>query len=291
MSHFTDRITPIHVCWQLYCSGVSPEAIPAKIDKNRATVYRWLAGIKKKGFTKFLSDYQNAKKGRRHRKINPYIKAKVFEAREEYKECCGQKIKHVLKRDFGIFIGVSTIYRILGEKYQLRSKWKKYCKRGPVLIAEKPREVVQVDTVDFGEIFAFTSIDIYTKEPCVIMKDSLDSKAGKEALKAQLEVFGKVQKIQRDGGLEFQNLWDKEAKRRKIFIRTSRPYKKNDQAFIEKFNGTLRKECLGHLKYKRKDLKIVQKRVDDFIHYYMTKRPHMGLNMQTPKEFAMSHLT
>ncbi|MCC6638930.1 transposase, partial [Candidatus Falkowbacteria bacterium] len=38
-------------------------------------------------------------------------------------------------------------------------------------------------------------------------------------------------------------------------------------------------------------LKEVQRRVDEFIHYYMTKRPHMSLNMQTPKEFAMSHLT
>ena len=140
-------------------------------------------------------------------------------------------------------------------------------------------------------MFAFTSIDIYTKEPVVIIKDTLDSKAGKEVLNIQLERFGKIEKIQRDGGSEFQDHWYTEAKKRNIFIRTSRPYKKNDQAFIEKFNGTLRKECLGHLKYKKENLKEVQKRVDEYIIYYMTKRPHMGLNMQTPKEFSMSHLT
>lgn len=291
MSHFIDRVTPIHVCWQLYRSGISPEAIPAKIGIHRATVYRWIAGIKTKGFVQFLADYQKAKKGRRNRKINPAIREKVFEIRKEYKNCCGQKIKYILKRNYDISIGVSTIYRILGTKYQLRSKWKKYCKRGPVLTAEKPREVVQFDTVDFGELFAFTSIDIFTKEPVVIIKDALDSKAGKEALIAQLERFGQVEKMQRDGGPEFHDQWDAEAKRRKIYVRTSRPYKKNDQSFIEKFNGTLRKECLGYLKYRKRDIEKVQKRVDEYLTYYLTKRPHMGLNMQTPTEFAMSHLT
>lgn len=291
MSHFIDRITPIHVCWQLYGSGVSPEKIPAKLGLHRATVYRWLAGIKEMGFHQFLKNYQNAKRGRRNRKVNQALKAKVYAVRQEYKNCCGQKIKYLLKRDHGLSLGVSTIYRILGEKYQLRSKWKKYQRRGPVLKAEKPREVVQVDTVDLGELFAFTAIDIFTKESCVVIQDKLTSLAGKEALQKQLHWFGTVDKIQRDGGPEFQDHWDTEAKQRGIFIRTSRPYKKNDQAFIEKFNGTLRKECLGYWKYRQQDLPAVQKRVDEFLDYYLTKRPHMGLNMQTPKEFTMSHLT
>lgn len=291
MSHFPNRITPIHVCWQLYASGISPENIPVKINVHRATVYRWISGIKKKGLTRFLSDYQNAKKGSRHRKINPIIKEKVFLVRQEYKDCCGQKIKYVLKRDYGIAIGVSTIYRILGAKYQLRSKWKKYCKRGPVLTPVKPRDSVQFDTVDCGELYAFTSIDIFTKEPVVIIKDSIDSSAGKEALISQLDWFGKVNHIQRDGGSEFEDEWIAEANRRNIPVRTSRPYKKNDQAFIEKFNGTLRKECIGYLYYRKKDLPMLQKKVNDYIEYYLNKRPHMSLNMLTPKEFSMSHLT
>jgi transposase InsO family protein len=291
MSHFTDRITPIHVCWQLYNSGVSPEEIPAKIGKHRATVYRWIKGINEQGFSCFLEDYQNAKKGRRNRSVTPYIKAKVFEVRKEYKNCCGQKIKYILKRDYNISLGVSTIYKILGEKYQLRSKWKKYCKRGPVLTPTKPRCSIQFDTVDCGELYAFTSIDIFTKEPVVVIKEAITSKAGKEALDAQLEWYGEVDQIQRDGGPEFKDKWEEEVRNRNIPLRTSRPYKKNDQAFIEKFNGTLRKECFGYVKYKKKDKERLQKMVNEYIDFYLTKRPHMSLNMQTPKEFAMSHLT
>jgi hypothetical protein len=55
---------------------------------------------------------------------------------------------------------VPKIYEILAEKYVIRSKWKKNQKRGPVPQASQAREVVQLDTIDFGGLFAFTAVDI-----------------------------------------------------------------------------------------------------------------------------------
>jgi len=57
------------------------------------------------------------------------------------------------------------------------------------------------------------------------------------------------------------------------------------EAFIERFNGILRKECLGHAHYKRHELDHVQKAVDKFLDYYHNKRPHLSLGMKTPHEF------
>ena len=34
--------------------------------------------------------------------------------------------------------------------------------------ASKPREVIQMDTIDFGELFAFTAIDIFSKEADIL---------------------------------------------------------------------------------------------------------------------------
>ena len=59
------------------------------------------------------------------------------------------------------------------EKYQLKSKWKKNQKRGAVPKADHPREVVQMDTIDFGEVFAFTSVDIFSKEADVFLAPDL----------------------------------------------------------------------------------------------------------------------
>lgn len=291
MPHLEDSVTAIKICWQLVQNGISPEKIPGQVGRDRATVYRWIAGIRLRGINEFVRRYRDAKKGRRHTKTNPVVKAWIFSAREENRNCCGEKIQYFLKKEHDHAVSVSTIYRVLAEKYRLRSKWKKNLKRGGVLRGTRPREAIQTDTVDFGSVFAFTSIDTFTREPCVVLKPALDSTNGAEALLEQLAYFGEIEGIQRDGGPEFKAHWDALARQRIPLVRTAKPYKKNEQAFIERFNGILRKECLGYGPYVPEQIPELQKRLDSFMKYYLFKRPHLSLGMQTPNEFAMSHLT
>lgn len=288
----TDSITNIKICWSLYQNNISPEEIPKQLNIHRATVYRWIKGIKRKGIKKFIRDYKKAKKSRRQpRKTAIITKLHIYKIREDNHNCCGEKIKYFLNKYYQKVVSVSTIYRVLNQKYQLRSKWKKYCKRGHVKKGEKPRESIQTDTVDFGQIFAFTAIDTYTKEVSVVLKEELTAKAGKEALQEQLKYFKTIKHIQKDGGSEFKREWQDYAKRHIQSIRTARPYKKNEQAFIERFNGILRKECLGYIKYKKRDIKEIQETVNNYLNYYHNERPHLSLGMKTPKEYLMSHLT
>lgn len=293
MPHTNDSITKIKICYSLLKNNVSAEDIPIQLDVHRSTIYRWIRRIKMKGIHKFIRDYEQAKKGRRRpRKTNPTTKIQIYKVRSEYKDCCGEKIQYILKRDYGKTISVATIYRILNQRFALRSKWKKYSKRGFVRKGTKPREVIQTDTVDLGQIFAYTAIDTFTKEASVVIKPSLTSRAAREALKEQLDYFRNIEHIQRDGGSEFKLEWQDYARKHIPSIRTAKPYKKNEQAYIERFNGILRKECLGHLIYGKSDLVEVQQRVNEFLNYYHSKRPHLSLNMKTPYEFAaMSHLT
>ncbi|HBK34867.1 TPA: hypothetical protein DDZ01_02635, partial [Candidatus Uhrbacteria bacterium] len=62
MSHLEESVTAIHVCWQLVQAGVSPELISDKVGRNRAIVYRWIAGIQLFGINKFIEKYRLAKK-------------------------------------------------------------------------------------------------------------------------------------------------------------------------------------------------------------------------------------
>lgn len=291
MPHY-DSITKIKICWSLYKNGVSPEKIPVQLGVHRATVYRWLAKTKEVGLPRFIQDYSNAKKGhRKPTRTSQLVKHRILEIRKKYHDCCGEKIKYFLWEDDGIKLSVATIYKVLNEKLQLSSKWKKKVARGALIKGTRPRESLQTDTVDFGDIYAYTCIDTFTKEASVILKTQLNSIVGQQALKKQLEFFKEIKHIQRDGGPEFMAEWEYFAKKYIPSIRTSRPYKKNDQAFIERFNGILRKECLGYAKYKKKHLPVLQKRLDEYLYYYHNKRPHLSLNMQTPNQFAMSHLT
>lgn len=269
--------------WELHKAGVSPDDIAVQLGKHRATIYRWLAGIQLKGIQKFLRDYQAAKQGHRHRKTDPVVKSRIYSIRKEFRDCCGEKIQYWYHERFSEHIGITTIYRVLGEKYILRSKYKKNTQRGPVPKANKPRQVIQTDTVDFGELFAFTAIDIYTRETWVVIQPSLDAKAGERALREQFIYFNFTELLQRDGGPEFKAEWGKAARSFCTRIRTARPYRKNEQSYIESFNRTLRKECLGWTKYKKQDLYRIRQKVLQFLDFYNNHRPHLSLNLATPK--------
>jgi IS30 family transposase len=282
-----ENIAKIALAWELSGQAVPKVHIARELNIGRATVYRWLNGIQQKegNLEAFIDSYLGTKKGsRQKRKVGGLLKKIIYKIREENKHCCGQKIEYFLKEDYGISLGTTTIYKILGEKYTLRTKWQKNQKRGPVPQATKPREVIQMDTVDFGDIFAFSGIDIFTKEADVVLRPSLTSHDGliflETAMKRRFDLF--VDLIQTDGGPEFEDEFLTAVVKYTKEHRIARPYKKNEQAFIEAFNRSLRKECLGWVKYQPREIPMLTKEVEDWLNYYHTKRPHLSLGMRPP---------
>ena len=171
-------------------------------------------------------------------------------------------------------------------KWVLRSRYKKNIKRGTVQKRMKKGDAIQVDPVDFGELYAFTAIDTYTKEASVSLSHKLTAKSSLYAIKKALKKLKIIKHIQRDGGPEFKAYFEDFVRKYRGSLRTSSPYKKNEQAFIERFNCTLRKECLGWKKYKKEEMHDAQKQVHHFLKYYHLERPHLSLQMMTPNEFV-----
>ena len=285
------NLTKITLAWELYEQGVPKSHIASKIDVNRETVHLWVKSIQEFGLLEFLDKYTNSKKGERaKRKTDGLLKAQICRLREANRNCCGQKIKEFLFDEYGITLSHTTIYKILGEKYQLRSKWKKNQVRGPVPRADKPREVIQMDSVDFGEIFAFTAVDIFAKDVSVKLYPSLTAKDGLDFLTYSFtNRFNHSNLLPTDGGPEFKAEFKENALKYADRLRVSRPYKKNEQAYIESFNRSLRKECLGWGKYGKKDLPVLGKELDEYLVYYHIKRPHMSPNMIIPEQILKEH--
>ena len=88
--------------------------------------------------------------------------------------------------------------------------------------------------------------------------------------------------LQTDGGPEFKAEFKSKVNTFCSRHRIARPYRKNEQSYIESFNRTVRKECLGWQNYHLKDLPECQKMVELFLERYHYHRPHMGLGMKTP---------
>ena len=291
-------VAPIRIAWELRQAGQPVTYIAARVGVHRSTVYRWLRGIRQRGIKDFLRHYQNAKKGRRRRKTHGYIAQRVLTLRRQHHNCCGEKIVYWLAKE-GLKISRSTVYRILNQHLQLRAKNRRNKRRGPVPQATGPRQVIQMDTIDFGDVYAFTAIDIYTRDSQVVLRPGLTSRDGASALDSVMGYFGRCQVMQTDGGAEFEGEFATAITQYAGRHRIARPYRKNEQAHIERFNRTFRHECLGWTKYRVKQIPELQSYVAQWLDYYHFVRPSMAFEpMQTPMEFllelddyGLSHLT
>lgn len=285
-----DSVTQIRVAWALRRKNVPVEEIGQEVGRHRATLYRWFKGVERYGIEGYIRRYREAKKGRRVRKTHPYVVQRVLSIRREYRGCCGQKIVYLLQQE-GIELSLSTVYRILNKHLKPLRKHTRTARGQPAQQGCCPRDVVQMDTVDLGDVYAFTAIDTYSKEAVVVIRPGLTAQDGQRALETLAQRFGPIRVLQTDGGSEFEKEFAEVAPRYAQEHVIARPYKKNDQAFIECFNGTLRREEFGHTPFKRSDLALAQRRADDYLVYYHYQRPHLALDMRTPAQFiAESHL-
>jgi len=221
---------------------------------------------------------------RRKRKRDAILKRRIWALREKHYHCCGQKIQYFLRKEYGMQVSVTTIYKVLSEKYQLRSRWQKNKPRGSVPVAQAARQVLQMDTVLFGQVFAFTAIDTYTRESDVLLRPALEATDGKAFLRHCMPrcFDGFAEIIQTDGGSEFKGEFSQTVDDYCDRHRVARPYKKNEQAFIESFNRSLRKECLGWAKYKPSEIPQLTLQVQEWLRYYHYERPHISLDMRPP---------
>lgn len=285
-----ESVARIRIAYALKKQAIKVELIAEEVGRDRATVYRWLRGIRQRGIEGYIRQYRAAKQGRRIRKTHSYIEQRVLSIRREYRNCCGQKIKYLLKQE-GIRLSVSTIYRILSKHLTLLHKHVRTARGIPAQCGKQAGDVLQMDTIDLGAVYGFTAIDTYSKQAAVIIRPGLTAQDGQAALHVFGRIFGKVRVIQNDGGSEFEKEFLESVSDYCQEHVVARPYKKNDQAFIECFNGTLRREEFGRTPFKEKDLLLAQQRADAFLEYYHTKRPHLALNMKTPAQFiSESHL-
>ena len=279
------NLTLITLAWELCQQGVPKAHIAQRLGKHRETIHLWLKAIEQQGLLPFLEQYQQAKKQPRpKRQVDPVVKRWVWALREREFDCCGQKIAYFLEREYRVRLSVPKLYEVLHEKYVIRAKWKKHQARGPVPQAERPRQVLQLDTVMFGGLYAFTGIDIYTREADILVAPALTAAYGCAFLEQAMtrRFGGYVELIQTDGGSEFKAAFLEQVGTYCSRHRVARPYKKNEQAYIESVNRTVRKECLGWAHYKPADRDRCQAEVDAFLERYHYHRPHLGLGLQPP---------
>lgn len=191
---------------------------------------------------------------------------------------------------------VYRVYRNL--KLNLRRKGKK---RLPARVKQPLEQVNRRNinwSIDFmqdslmnGRKFRILNvIDDYNREGLTIeIGISLPSEHVIRILEQIIDYRGKPQRIRMDNGPEFISktfeLWCKQNHIEPLYIQPGRPMQ---NAFIERFNGSYRRDVLDA--YAFFELDEVREITAKWLHDYNYNRPHESLNNLTPLEYAQKHL-
>ncbi|PIR06270.1 MAG: hypothetical protein COV55_04510 [Candidatus Komeilibacteria bacterium CG11_big_fil_rev_8_21_14_0_20_36_20] len=173
-------------------------------------------------------------------------------------------------------------------KYSQWKKWHQYPERP---FPEKPRILVQIDSMREGlpkeHLYVYALIDVCSRwayaKPVKAINSWQSARFFQEAQQTSRFDF---KLIQSDHGSEFAKWFTKRLISCGVEHRHSRVRKPTDNGHVERFIGTLQRECLNRT---NRSFKAWKKAIPEFIHYYNTTRPHMGLDMKTPMEVLRSY--
>lgn len=275
---------------RLVKQGLSTRKVALHFGYSQSAIVKWVARSKNVLSNSRIIPTLSSRPHSHPRQISNDIVRAILEYRYRTRRCA--EVIHYLMVKDGYAVSLSSVKRTLkrnGLTYP--SKWKKWHQYPPRPVAEKPGILVQIDSILDGvpsdRICAYSIIDVYSRWAYAEAVIGIDShKSVRFVQRAQDNIPFAVQLIQSDHGSEFAKWFTKQLLSQGINHRHSRVRRPTDNGHIERFNRTIQDECLSRTS---RSLSAWKKAIPDFIHYYNTERPHMGINMKTPLEMIPSY--
>lgn len=202
----------------------------------------------------------------------------------EHNRCA--KVIHREMVNQGYSVCLSSVKRTLKRNYFIRkrSPWKRWHFSEERPLASKPGDLVQIDTIHLipGQLYIYTLIDVFSRWAQARVSERINTHRSLFFVyNARKEFPFAFDMLQSDHGQEFSTWFTEHINKRDIAHRHSRVRKPNDNGHIERFNRTLKEECLKRVP---KTLRSYRKVIPEYIHYYNTDRLHLGINLKTPLE-------
>lgn len=278
-------------------SGKKVTLVARRYGCFRSTIYRWLKKYQ------IMRDNHEIGSGTRHlpttssrpktspNSLNDELVEQIIAIRIETKRCA--EIVWMEAKNRGLDISLSSVRRVIKRAHleRAKSKWHRYRKFTKRPLAAYPGALVEVDTVHFyhpitkRRKYATSVVDVYSRMAFVYFHDNMQQYHSVKAVLLARNKFGfKFNTVQTDNGSEFGKKFQDEIMRRGMNWRHTRVRRPNDNAHVERFNRTLREECLGNYIPTKETLQETQVRAEQYIDFYNNKRLHLGIQFMTPMQ-------
>lgn len=260
--------------------GFSPTAVGRRFGVGSSTVCKWVKKAQEIGYRPIptLSSKPKAHPHELARDTVRKIVAKRFELKRS------AEVVHFALKEAGVDVSLSSVKRTLDRHHLLkkRSPWKRYHAPSPRPVASRPGALVQADTVHLAVhgktvLYVYTLIDLHSRWSYAWCSRKANARTSLLFVKrAQVAAPFLFDCIQTDNGSEWSTHF---SERVQIRHRHSRVRQSNDNAHVERFNRTLREECLDALPV---DLVAINRALPKYLRHYVERRHHFGLNLHTP---------
>ena len=215
----------------------------------------------------------------------------IVKVRKQHNRCAEVVHKQITNK--GVDVSLSSVKRTLDRQNLLkkRSPWKRRYVSVERPKPNSPGDLVQIDTIHIhstysNNFYIYTLIDIYSRWAYAMVSTKLNTHQSlKLVKKAQSIAPFSFKMIQSDNGPEFTSWFTEHIQKLDIDHRHSRVRKPNDNAHIERFNRTIKDECVRPIgKYP----KTYSKHINQYLNYYNSERLHLGINLLTPLQVLPS---
>lgn len=266
---------------------------------SRSCFFKWRSRYQKLGLAGLIDRQKRPQHTRIPMTPQPVIDA-ITRLRKANPEYSKYKLEIILKRDYGYSISASTVGRII-TRYNLfftpPVKQKGHpgrrtsivCLRKPKdFTPVRPGDLVEVDVKHLphinGKRYGFVAIDVVSKQATVHVASTISSTQGALAWKKAVHQLGLPKAVLTDNGSENMGAFTELVRSQLTKHYWARPKTPKDKPHVERFIGTLEKECLqwGGVTI---DLKDQQRIIDVWLKKYHSYRPHQALNYLTPDEY------
>jgi transposase InsO family protein len=197
----------------------------------------------------------------------------------------GAEFIHFMLTREGVDVSLSSVKRTL-KRHNLTkySQWKKWHTYSPRPLPELPGLLVEADTIHDGQpgqqLYIYTLLDVCSRWAFAIPARRIGASQSVNFLRtAQTQAPFSLTTIQTDHGSEFSKWFTEKLAEQDVLHRHSRVRTPNDNAHLERFNRTIQEECIQRLPRK---LEVWKREIPEYLRYYNTERPHMGIDWLTP---------